>query len=237
MNMSEHDRLRHAREAAGYKTAKAAAEALGISPETYRGHENGSRGITPARAKQYARLFGVDVGWLLYGESRRGDKLSSDDIDAPGQPVRVSSSFVPVRGEVASAVWREIEEAPVESDEMVPAMPGHPPSAQSAFRVATPCMDAVGIPAGAYVVGVPYDHARAYPHSGDIVVVERRRGDLVERTVRQVYVRPDRALELRHRSTDPRYAAPLVPADLPDGETADITHYVIGIYVPPPHGA
>lgn len=59
-------RLRQAREKAGFDNPTAAAEALGVRPSTYYGHENGSRGFDRA-AQRYARRFGVDPAWLLYG--------------------------------------------------------------------------------------------------------------------------------------------------------------------------
>ena len=61
------DRLRTARVAAGYATAKHAAEAMGASVPTYIQHENGTRGYPASRAERYARFFRVSPEWLLYG--------------------------------------------------------------------------------------------------------------------------------------------------------------------------
>jgi phage repressor protein C with HTH and peptisase S24 domain len=61
-----HDRLRAARIAAGYDSAPAAAEALGVKAPTYMGHENGSRGFASS-VDQYARRFGTTPEWLLWG--------------------------------------------------------------------------------------------------------------------------------------------------------------------------
>ena len=61
------DRLRIAREKAGYETATDAAAALGISRSTYIGHENGARGYRADSAATYAKKFKVSVEWLLYG--------------------------------------------------------------------------------------------------------------------------------------------------------------------------
>ena len=55
-------------EDAGHVSATAAAEALGVNPLTYLGHENGSRGIRPVTAERYARGLGCDASWILYGE-------------------------------------------------------------------------------------------------------------------------------------------------------------------------
>lgn len=63
------DRLRVAREAAGYATASEAARAMGVGETAYFNHENGWRGITRS-AERYARFFRVSLDWLLTG---RGD--------------------------------------------------------------------------------------------------------------------------------------------------------------------
>jgi len=75
---AEADRLKSARKAAGYTTAADAARALSLSPPTYQGHENGSRGITADAARSYARAFRVTPEWILYGRN--------PDDAAPAEP-------------------------------------------------------------------------------------------------------------------------------------------------------
>lgn len=60
-------RLRDARKRAGYPSATAAADALGVVRTTYRTHENGDRAILPDSAQRYGTAFGVSPAWLLYG--------------------------------------------------------------------------------------------------------------------------------------------------------------------------
>lgn len=62
------DRLRQAREAAGYENAREAANSLGLTYSTYAGHENGSRGPKREQLMQYARKFKVSTDWLLTGK-------------------------------------------------------------------------------------------------------------------------------------------------------------------------
>src|SRR5690606_25924552 len=81
------ERLRKAREIAGYETAAAAARALNIKEPTYYGHENGSRGLRRDEAIRYSRFFRVDLDWLLTG---RGD------------PKHGAPSFTPVVGYVGA---------------------------------------------------------------------------------------------------------------------------------------
>jgi hypothetical protein len=57
-------RLRHAREAAGFATAAAAAETFGWKRFTYSSNENGNAPFSYQRAKAYALAFGVRVEWL-----------------------------------------------------------------------------------------------------------------------------------------------------------------------------
>jgi transcriptional regulator with XRE-family HTH domain len=64
------DRLRQAREAAGYESAREAAATLGLSYSTYAGHENGSRGPKREQLMQYARKFKVSTDWLLTGRGQ-----------------------------------------------------------------------------------------------------------------------------------------------------------------------
>ena len=61
------ERLRKAREDAGFSTATEAAEHAGVKYYTYVQHENGIRGIPADRAALYARAFGVEPQWILYG--------------------------------------------------------------------------------------------------------------------------------------------------------------------------
>lgn len=65
------DRLKQARAAAGYETPSDAAKAHArdLNKNTLISHENGNRDISRKAALKYARVFGVDAGWLLYGAS------------------------------------------------------------------------------------------------------------------------------------------------------------------------
>ncbi|MCY6380539.1 helix-turn-helix domain-containing protein [Hoeflea prorocentri] len=81
-------RLKAAREAAGYRTATIAAEALGVSYSTYASHENGSRGVSRPALTQYAKRFKVTTDWLLSG---RGGGPDDDDVLPQTNTTLVSS--------------------------------------------------------------------------------------------------------------------------------------------------
>ncbi len=65
--MEMHERLKWARERAGYESAAEAARALGLPEPTYSGHENGTRGFRK-HAPGYASRFRVSLTWLLTGQ-------------------------------------------------------------------------------------------------------------------------------------------------------------------------
>ncbi len=69
MAQRPHDRLREAREGAGYPTAAAFAKSHDLPESTYRSHENGARGLTLPSARLYADLLGVPWTWLMTGEA------------------------------------------------------------------------------------------------------------------------------------------------------------------------
>lgn len=66
--MDAHERLRQARVNAGFANMADAARRFGWEITTYRGHENGSRGIKRPSAEAYARAYRVPVAWLMFGE-------------------------------------------------------------------------------------------------------------------------------------------------------------------------
>lgn len=57
--MTPHERLRTIRKAAGYRSARSAAQAMGIAVATYVQHENGSRSFTAAAQDRYHDFFGA----------------------------------------------------------------------------------------------------------------------------------------------------------------------------------
>lgn len=65
--MEPSDRLRQARERAGYEKAVDAAKAYGWSVSTYISHENGTRGLRPKVAQKYAKALKIKADFLLYG--------------------------------------------------------------------------------------------------------------------------------------------------------------------------
>ena len=61
---NQHDRLRQARIAAGYRFATRAAEAFGWNVNSYKSNENGNAPFSYDQGKVYARAFKVSPVWL-----------------------------------------------------------------------------------------------------------------------------------------------------------------------------
>lgn len=64
------ERLRKAREDAGFSSAANAAKRLGVPYQTYAAHENGNRAFKAELASRYAAAFKVEPEWLLFGGVR-----------------------------------------------------------------------------------------------------------------------------------------------------------------------
>lgn len=72
--------MRWAREAAGFSSARSAAEKFEWNENTYKSHELGIRGkdgIKPRVLEKYARAFNVSPEWLAFG--RGGPERQADD--------------------------------------------------------------------------------------------------------------------------------------------------------------
>lgn len=81
--MEPHERLKTARESAGFEDATEAARSMGVKPPTYLGHENGNRGFK-GNAPKYARKYGVSLEWLLI---EKGDMRPKKRADFPARTV------------------------------------------------------------------------------------------------------------------------------------------------------
>lgn len=170
MNMN--DRLRLARERAGFKQPSDAARRFKWSEHTYKSHENGNRGIRLDVARKYAEAFKVSTTWLTTGEE---STLRGNDT-----PVLV----VPVYGEAAGGVWLENADD-AKTDEFIPISPDprYPSDAQYARMVRG---DSVSnhIKSGEYAVMVRFDAFPGAIPNGKLVDVERIRSGLREHTVK-----------------------------------------------------
>lgn len=80
------ERLRFARKRAGFETAKAAAESLGLKDVSYRAYENDQHGFA-RHALKISKAFRVQVDWLLEGtHSPILDQGATVSIATPADP-------------------------------------------------------------------------------------------------------------------------------------------------------
>lgn len=216
------ERLRQAREKAGYTSANQAAEALGISRATYAQHENGLRGFPAARAERYARFFRVAPEWLLYGR-QKGD----------AEAVELGPRLF-VKAEVAAGVWKEAWELEADDWEAFTGRADVSAPLQKRFglRVIGESMNEV-YPAGSIVECVHYDGCAPIA-SGRRVVVQRERIDgTLETTVKELIRTEDGIEWLRPRSTNPSFLPFRGDApDDPDIVRVEILATVVGSYRP-----
>lgn len=216
--LEPHERLKAARIAAGFETAPAAADAMGISHSTYMGHENGSRGFR-AKAVRYARMFKTTPEWLLFG---RGD---ADTPLADHTPL--DARMIPLLGEVRAGAWLEISDHE-EPEEWIPFADRDYQRAQVfALNVVGRSMDR-DYPDGTTIIVVNAKEAGV--REGDHVVVRRRHGSTTETTLKELAVNGDQIL-LWPRSSDPNHQEPiLVSHDRDSDDGVEIIGVVIATY-------
>ncbi len=210
--------LAAAMNAAG-KSASELARDINTSRQNVSRWASGQVKLPRDQAVLISRVLTVPVKNLLLGDL--------EDGLGPAQSVR----YVHIRGNIAAGVWIEHDDAAQMTDEL-PVVGGRWRSLeQCAYRVHGPSMDLKRIYDGDYVIAVPYFDARREPTHDDIVVVERKRGGLVERTCKQLVVSID-GVHLWPRSSDPRFQAPVAVDKFgegteDDGTSVEITGYVI----------
>jgi SOS-response transcriptional repressor LexA len=205
------ERLKDSRVASGYSSAKAAAEAMGLSVATYVQHENGTRGIPADRAQRYARFFRTTPEWLLYGREV-GDRTTTAQLGPP----------IPIQGAVAAGVWRERFEYPEEEWEMFTGSPNIAAPIRQRFglRVEGDSMDVL-YPPGTVLECVRYWGDEPIP-TGKRVIVQRTHDDgSVETTVKEYHEDRDGVVWLVPRSSNPAFQAPF-RVDQPGPGVADI---------------
>lgn len=238
---TQRERLIFARKEAGYRGFRTAAAALKINENTYKAHEQGRNNFDYDQAKIYGQRFGFEPLWLFSGEGPMRPEQPSSGLKLSPK-TQNESDFVPVvqipvLGEVAAGKWLEFDDLAEGRYAPILAIAGrYPVKDQFAFKVSGTSMDKARIFDGDLVICVPYWTARAAPTAGDLVVVERRKAGVFERTVKELAIQ-DGHYELWPRSSDPRFQQPItVPKkhDLieADGTTVEIIGLVVASYVP-----
>lgn len=212
------DRLRDAREAAGFKSMAKAAARVGKTASTYRAHENGQNDFDTSDAEIYASAFAVSAEWLLFG----GNATFADWSKAPGI-VTSDPVSLQIAGEVAAGLWLEADLAAEESGKpsAFRACSDYPANAQYLLRVRGESLNKVAQD-GDLLLCVNYFAAAIEPSVGDLAVIERSYdgGGPIERTAKRI-VKMNGKIELMPESNDPKFQTPVVYDD-DDGEFARV---------------
>lgn len=226
-------RLKLARVAAGFRTAKAFSDKFGIPQSTYSVHEAGTRDILPDVAQDYSdKLGNCSAGWILTGEGR-GIGTSSLIAVATGNAGGVAAALeeIEVVGAVQAGHWIEAVEFDPDERQVirVPFDPRYAGLRKIGLRVIGNSMNRV-YPPGSTLIVVEFIHLGRDARPGERVIVRRRRPDsLVEVTVKEFVIDNERKL-LWPRSTNPAYQTAL-PLDDPGSEDENEDIRITGLVI------
>jgi len=201
------ERLRRARVAKGFTSAREAARHFGWNEVTYITHENGTRGLRISTARVYAKAYGVPVSELV--------GIPSSEPTPVGVGIRVI-------GEAAIGIWRD---ATLQSpDDNRISVPDAHPIERFAVRVVDHSVDKL-IAKDEYAVCEPASVDDLEP--GQIVVLRRFRQGLTEISVRRISEINGKTIRATGHSSDNRYAAIV---DITIGTEATLVGRVIAKY-------
>lgn len=163
---------------------------------------------------------------------RLGSSQAPERMTVPVAPaMRDVGRRIPVVGDVEAGVWRETvaREAHDIDEYLAMDVQGYEQANLKAMRVAGPSMNRVYQPGRFVVVAHP---SEAGLRPGDFVVVERRRGNFTEITLKEFVQEEDGRIALWPRSTHPDFQEPyyLKAADESDQDGLSIIGVVVADY-------
>ena len=226
-------RLRLARVAAGFKTAKSFSEKFGVPQPTYSMHEAGERGIFGDVAQKYADWLGVRVVWLERGE---GEMRAGGAVARSGDAITMRSRLEPGILEVSGVEFASIGRY----DASFSAGPGslvEPDARPLDYHLVT--RDwlkslTVSAPDLLAIVRVKGDSMNPTLHDGDWVLVDKAQRRVSQEGIYALRVFEDSwikriSLNLRDRLVRIISDNPVVPMqELPEGEI-DVIGRVISL--------
>lgn len=220
--MMPYERLKLARERAGYETATSAATAMGCAVATYVHHENGTRGIPSARAARYAKFFRVTPEYLLFG---KGDEPTQNAL--PLRESNVPLRSIPILGSVQAGMFSVLPDFQEPLGEIPVSLPNFNGVGLYALYVKGPSMD-LCYPDGTMIIVCPVQDIGV--REGDHVIVRRTTGAMVETTVKEV-IQEQAGIALWPRSSDPQFQEPIrIKPDRDADQGAEIIGVVVASY-------
>jgi hypothetical protein len=208
--MTPAERLKAARIAKGFASAREAARQHGWSEVTYASHENGIRGLRIATAKVYAKAFSIPLGELLGAGPTK---------EPPSTTVGVK-----VLGDTAMGVWRDGTIVSTGQDIATIAVPDDYPKSRFALRVADHSINK-SLLMGEYAICEQIELPEIKP--GHLIAFRRTQGGLIEISIRRISDVAGTTLKTSGHSTDSRFA---VPTDLRVGSGTEVLGRVVGKY-------
>lgn len=193
-----HERLKIAREAAGYSSASKAAEAIGIKSSTYRAHENNQNNLNWDAARRYGRFFKVHPMWIMDGTGEMGDE---DGLE-------------PREQDVARKEIRLAEDAP---DTKVPPSPDTPiPDEITDAGISVPLLHEMAKDVPVWGTAAGSQNGAFVINAGDAIDYVRRPPGLVgKKDIYGIYVEGD-SMEPRFESGDLIFINPHRPPKVSD---------------------
>jgi len=152
-----HERLRFSREKAGFSSAAAFARRYGLEEPTYRGHENGSRGLKLPVASIYAKLLNVEISWLMWGDGAAPTKSGIRDFAGKLQ-------FAPIISWVQAGNLSAADPKDFDTDDVVPIVYEH--GKLVSLEVRGDSMNNVAAPESIIVV----DYDQRHPYDGMLCI-------------------------------------------------------------------
>jgi transcriptional regulator with XRE-family HTH domain len=207
------DQIRAAREAKGWRQADLASK-MKVTRNAVSLWENNTNKPALPKILQMIRLFGVEsLGGIKADTARSLVPIVNDDL-------------MPVNGYAAASTWQELDEVGQEPKDWIPFSqdPAFGSRRQYAIEVRGNSMDLL-VKDGQYAIVV--DAFGQAPRDGDVVVVRRIRGNLIERTIKRFRENTGPGV-LMPESTESRHEP--VPFIGDEETTIEIEAFVIGFY-------
>jgi hypothetical protein len=154
----------------------------------------------------------------------------SDFIVGTGGITAAATEEVVVVGAVEAGAWREQQQWDDDRRFSVHVPPSPFPGAvRFGLQVVGHSMNLVFLPGTVLdCIRIP-DSEGIYPKHGDIVVVQRCRGELYETTCKRLEGLPDGTFQLRAESNRPEFSEPIYLGKPDNGHFADEETSIIGI--------
>ena len=196
------DRLRRAREAAGYKRAVHFSADHELTQSLYSQHESGSRPFEKHMTR-YAELLGnCSAAWLLTGEGR------GPGFDANVAPAKLSQTTVV--GAVQAGEWHEAADWPDEDRyPVLTPLNGFHETDLFALEVRGNSINEV-YPDGSIITCVTLPALGREPKDGELVICQRMDNfGLLEATCKRIRTAEDGVRWLWPESDDPEHQTPI----------------------------